>query len=399
MTHEYKELTECLCCGNTRLRKVLDFKYQPLANNSLKYRDEVEKVFPLKLNFCDQCTHLQLKHAVNPDLMFRNYLYVTGTSQTMRDYLEWFAKYTLEQVSATPVVMDIACNDGTLLDIYKRLGAETYGIDPSENLYEISSRNHSVDMDYLNSQHASRYRGKFDIIVAANVMAHNDYPREFLAICGEMLSESGMIYIQNSQADMTKNNEFDTIYHEHLSFYSIRSFKVLARRAGLRLIDVVRVPIHGNSNIFVLVREDNKQFPDWTEALDELELNNDVIDRYAQKCSELINNLDHGLLSLRRQGYRLVGYGSAAKGNTLINASGISLEYIVDDNPLKQGLFTPGARIPIVPPSELSHEAGKLCVVPLAWNYFAEIKGRCLNYINTKELVFVKYFPEFEVVS
>lgn len=398
----YKELTECLCCGNDNLRQVLDFKYQPLANNSLKNREDAEKVYPLKLNFCNQCTHLQLKHAVNPDLMFKNYLYVTGTSQTMKDYLTWFVNYTLNSIvdpgrpPSDISVLDIACNDGTLLDIYKNRGCVTYGIDPSQNLYKISSKNHSVDMEYLNESHAEKYHNKFDIIVAANVMAHNDYPIKFLKICASMLKEGGLIYIQNSQADMTKNNEFDTIYHEHLSFYNIQSFKVLARRAGLVVQHIERVPIHGNSHIFILSSNINTAE---TEQVDSAPLNDDVVDNYALKCYELINNLNFGLLKLKKKGYKIVGYGSAAKGNTLINASGISLEYIVDDNPLKQGLFTPGARIPIVPVTELFKEQGKLCIVPLAWNYFEEIKNNCLKYTDTQDLIFVKYFPEFEVVE
>jgi hypothetical protein len=294
--------------------------------------------------------------------------------------------------------MDIACNDGTLLDIYKSRGVQTWGIDPSENLYAVSSKNHHVDLEYLNLSHAKRYEKKFDIIVAANVMAHNDYPREFLRICRAMLKPGGYIYIQNSQADMTKNNEFDTIYHEHLSFYSIESFKVLARRAGLTLVDVVRVPIHGNSHIFVLVPSDDSSDNE-TSKSDDLPLNDEVIDRYAAKCYDLMDNLVAGLINARRNGYKIVGYGSAAKGNTIINASGIRLEYIVDDNPLKQGLFTPGSRIPIVPSSRLAGETGKLCVVPLAWNYFDEIKRNCEAVITADDVIFVKYFPEFEVVG
>lgn len=391
------EIKACLCCNNGNLRQVLDFKYQPLANNSLSSLDESERVYPLKLNFCNECTHLQLTHAVNPDLMFKNYLYVTGTSQTMRDYLSYFVDYTLGQCETTiPSVMDIACNDGTLLDIYKERGCATFGIDPSENLYPISSKNHHVDLAYLNESHGELWPNKFDIVVAANVMAHNSYPKQFLEICKSMVKDDGLIYIQNSQADMTKNNEFDTIYHEHLSFYSIESFKRLSRRAGLTLIDVKRVPIHGNSHVFVLSK--NAEAVE-TDKKDEIPLNDEIIDNYSLKCYELINNLNFGLLQLKREGYKIVGYGSAAKGNTLINASGISLEYIVDDNSLKQGLFTPGARIPIVHPNTLSGEVGRLCIVPLAWNYFEEIKKNCLKYTSTQELIFVKYFPDFEIIK
>ena len=394
---KYKELKECLCCGNEELREVLDFKYQPLANNNPTTREQPESVYPLKLVFCNKCTHLQLRHAVDPDLMFKNYLYVTGTSQTMKNYLFDFSLQTIKDVGPefNGKVLDVACNDGTLLDIYKKLGCETRGIDPSENLYEVSSKNHNVELSYLGKEHAVRYSNTFDIVTAQNVMAHNSYPVEFLKICREMVTENGFIYIQNSQADMTINNEFDTIYHEHLSFFSIESFKVLARRAGLTLVEVRKVPIHGNSHVFMLSKN-----PDAVETIetDKVPLTDELVDNYSLKCYELINNLHSGLLKLKNQGFKIIGYGAAAKGNTLINASGIILDYIIDDNPLKQGLYTPGARIPIVSIEELEKEEGSICIVPLAWNYFEEIKNNCSKFIETKDVIFVKYFPRFEVL-
>ena len=391
----YKELTSCLCCENEDLRTVLDLGEQPLANNSLATKDAPEDKYPLKLNFCNQCTHLQLKHAVNPDLMFRQYLYVTGTGQTIRDYFDWFVTFTTSYVPVNNMrVLDIACNDGTLLDFYKQAGYDTYGIDPSENLYEISSKNHTVECDYLTEEHAKQYPDYFSTVIAQNVMAHNSYPRDFLEIARDMVTEDGLIFIQNSQADMVKNNEFDTIYHEHLSFYSIESFRTMARAAGLKLIGVIRKPIHGNSHIFILSKSPHHEE---TKIGNEILLNDKTIDQYAEKSYNVINTLKSELDKIKSDGYKIVGYGAAAKGNTLINASGIELEYIVDETPLKQGLFTPGARIPIVPPTELSKETGKICVVPLAWNFFEELKKKSLQYLNVDDIIFVRYFPEFKV--
>jgi 2-polyprenyl-3-methyl-5-hydroxy-6-metoxy-1,4-benzoquinol methylase len=401
MNQDYKELKECVCCDSENLKMVLDFNEQPLANNSLKTADEVENVYPLKLNYCSDCTHLQLKHAVNPDLMFRQYLYVSGTSQTLKDYFRWFAKYTSDYVGEknNGKILDIACNDGTLLDVYSNIENfkyQTYGIDPSVNLHKVSSIRHTVELDYLNWNYAKKNKNMFSTIVAQNVMAHNSYPKEFLEMCKMMLVDDGYIFIQNSQADMVKNNEFDTIYHEHISFYSIKSFKTLARQAGLIVVDVKKVPIHGNSNIFVLSKNLNILE---TNIVDEFVLNDVSIHQYAYKCYKVINELTKELEKLRKENYKIVGYGSAAKGNTLINASNIKLDYIVDDNPLKQGLFTPGARIPIVSILELEKETDKLCVIPLAWNFFDEIKQKCLTHINVDDLIFVKYFPQFKIIE
>jgi 2-polyprenyl-3-methyl-5-hydroxy-6-metoxy-1,4-benzoquinol methylase len=395
MTSKYKELENCLCCGNDNLRTILDLGEQPLANNSLKTKEEPEDTYPLKLNFCNQCTHLQLQHAVDPNLMFRQYLYVTGTGQTIKDYLKWFADFTGSYVTNNnKKVLDIACNDGTLLDFYKELGYETYGIDPSENLYEISSKKHTIECDFLNREHAKKYKDFFSTVIAQNVMAHNSYPKEFLEIARDMVTEDGLIFVQNSQTDMIKNNEFDTIYHEHISFYSIESFRTLARSAGLKLIGVLKTEIHGNSDIFVLSKNPSHAE---TKIENRFLLNDDTIDEYSEKSYEIIQNLKSRLNKIKSAGYKIVGYGAAAKGNTLINASGIELEYIVDETPLKQGLYTPGARIPIVPPTELSKETDKICVVPLAWNFFEELKKKSLQYSNVDDIIFVRYFPEFKV--
>lgn len=159
----------CLACGNTNLKTVLDLGDQPLANEYHK-GCQTQNKFPLKLNLCESCFHLQLSHTVNPDLMFKHYLYVSGTSKTGRDYFKSFAKKTLEYFPKAKTVLDIASNDGSQLDYYKELGLQTYGIDPATNLYEgATSRGHNVVCDYFNSNSVDKFNTKFDIITAQNV--------------------------------------------------------------------------------------------------------------------------------------------------------------------------------------------------------------------------------------
>lgn len=216
----FKELKECLCCGNSDVRTILDLGNQPLANTY--HTGEDLDVYPLKLNLCQNCWHLQLSHAVNPDLMFKNYLYVSGTSNTLREYFDKFVDITLSYNKDAKTVLDIACNDGTQLDSYKRIGIKTYGIDPAENLHTISKeKGHDIVLDYFNIESVKKFGNKkFDIITAQNVFAHNTYPLEFLKICKGILNDDGHIFIQTSQANMVLNNEFDTIYHEHISFFN-----------------------------------------------------------------------------------------------------------------------------------------------------------------------------------
>ena len=184
------ELKECLACGSSHLTQVLDLNNQPLANSFIKGIDALEDVFPLTLNLCTECSHLQLSHAVNPDLLFKNYLYVSGTSQTLKDYFDWFAKFTLNYVDDPQNVLDIACNDGTQLNSFKDLGMTTYGIDPATNLHPLSSVNHDVICDYLTRDHVEYLHSqKLDIINAQNVFAHNSYPLEFLKICKDIMHQ------------------------------------------------------------------------------------------------------------------------------------------------------------------------------------------------------------------
>lgn len=398
-----KQLTECLCCGSERLKLVLDLNEQPLANSYKKTAEETEPYFPLCLNICEDCTHLQLSHAVNPDLLFKNYLYVSGTSQTLRDYFDWFAKRTLEYFEMPPTtVLDIACNDGSQLNSFKALGLKTYGIDPAENLHPLSSANHDVVCDYFTDKYSYHYGSKnLDIITAQNVFAHNSYPLEFLKQCKEIMHDRSRLFIQTSQADMIKNNEFDTIYHEHLSFFNSSSMSALASRAGLHIIDIQKTPIHGNSYVFVMAKNPGAR-PSVQHQLDQereqgLQDMNTYL-AYAEGCHTVIEDLNATIAHYRELGYVIVGYGAAAKGMTLLNFGQTLLDYIIDDNPLKQGLYTPGMNIPIVSIDILEELRERpIAFVPLAWNFFEEIKGKIKANRDVAGDVFVKYFPTIKV--
>jgi len=384
----YKKLTNCLCCGGTNLEDILNLNNQPLANSYLETVDEKEYSYPLGINYCMDCTHIQLTHVVDPDKLFKHYLYVSGTTKTLKDYFDWFVDFTRKYTEGKKV-LDIACNDGTQLDSYKEKGFITYGIDPAENLYPESSKKHSIVCDYFTS--AKQFDTKFDIITAQNVFAHNSYPKEFLESCKDALDTNGCIFIQTSQADMVANNQFDTIYHEHISFFSVKSFCALAHRAGLNVIDVTRTPIHGTSFVFVL----SKDLPDQSEKFiaEEQTLTYRIMLKYANNCIRIAKETKAMVEALQKQGIKVIGYGAAAKGNTFLNFSKFNLDYIVDDNPLKHRMFSPGSKIPILPPNTLFGEEGEICVVPLAWNFFDEIKSKVLSRKSDK-INFLKYFPE-----
>jgi len=376
-----KELTKCLCCGSENLKLVLDLKEQPLANSYTQSKQEEEEFFPLGLNYCNDCTHLQLTHAVNPDLLFKNYLYVSGTTKTLKQYFDDFVLLVGENSQPTSAistlsVLDIACNDGTQLDSFKRYGYDTYGIDPAENLHPLSSKNHKVVCDYLSEDAIQKLgKDKFNVIIAQNVFAHNTYPKEFLETCKKHLANDGRIFIQTSQADMVKYGQFDTVYHEHISFFNIRSMSHLAKRVGLALTNVIKTSVHGTSYVFVFSANLEQ---DKSSELIQTEYHQtfSTVEEFSETATTTIRKLKSEIAKYKQDGYLIVGYGAAAKGNTILNFGNIQLDYIVDDNPLKHNLFTPGTKIPIVPFDHINsiNSTEEIVWLPLAWNFFTEIK-------------------------
>lgn len=396
-----KELDSCLCCGSDKLKLTLDFNEQPMANSFIADPNDPELTFPLRLNLCEDCTHLQLSHAVNPDLLFKHYLYVSGTSKTLKEYFDWFVDYTQQFFVNKPnTVLDIACNDGTQLDSFKDKGFTTYGVDPAENLYEISSKKHEVICDYFTDEYVDTLKAKnIDVINAQNVFAHNSYPVKFLQQCRDIMHDDSVLFVQTSQANMVMNNEFDTIYHEHLSFFNANSMNELAKRAGLHLINVEKTPIHGTSYVFVFKKRpapgnvDDVLRLERGHALQDLQ----TYDVYAQKCYGVLEQLKDAIREYRIN-YRIVGYGAAAKGMTLINAGNLYFDFVIDDNPMKQGKYCPGSHIPVVSIDELDkYEDDSIIFIPLAWNFFDEISSKIKAKRDNPNDKFLRYFPKVTI--
>jgi 2-polyprenyl-3-methyl-5-hydroxy-6-metoxy-1,4-benzoquinol methylase len=369
-----RQLTNCLCCGSFHLECVLDLGEQPLANSYPAGMVALPR-FPLALNYCVKCSHLQLTHSVDRSAIFTDYPYVSGTTQTLRDDFAAFA-LQVTQKHGVGTVLDIACNDGSQLDAFKALGWKTIGIDPAKNLYELSSKNHEVYCDFLGEHHSTL---KADIIVAQNVLAHTDNPLNFLQICQQI---APTIYVQTSQANMVNNGEFDTMYHEHISFFSERSMAVLADRAGLVLRSISKRSIHGTSFLFELS----------SDAL----ITRETIAQFADKATATLADLSTLIKAESASGRKVIGYGAAAKGMTVLNAIDAQLDYIVDDNPLKHGLYSPGQLIPILDPDQLCNEQEPFTIIVLAWNFYDEVKQKVLNRVST-DVKFVRYFPTMAI--
>ena len=399
-------ITECLACGHHVLVPTLSFEPQPLANAFREIQTTIhESTYPLSINRCESCNHLQLTHAVNPELIYKHYLYVSGTSQTLLDYMDWYAKFVREQFSYwVDTVLDIGCNDGSQLDAFRRAQFRTWGVDPAENLHAASSARHQVVCGFWDETTAAALgREEFQVITTQNAFAHIPDPVSYLQLAARYLRSDGKIFISTSQADMVLNGEFDTIYHEHISYYNAYSMKCLAERAGLHLVDVVKTPIHGTSYIFVLAKRPTspcrirnilalEQAAGLQTAQTYHDWNNRVKDLLTRLADQIQEFRGFGLFK------HVIGYGAAAKGMTLLNASNIVLDAVVDDNPLKQGLYCPGTQIPVVSSEYISRIPSDepVLFIPLAWNFYKEITQKIRAVRDQPGDAFLRYFPELK---
>lgn len=405
------ERKTCRICDN-KVTTIIDLGNQSLAND---YHDNTKILpeYPLKLMLCNKCFHTQLSHNVRPDILYKNYQYVSGTSNTLKKYFEWLANKVNKRVqnNIEKNILEIACNDGTQLDIFKQMGWNTFGVDPASNIVSKIT-NHKVYDDFFSTAFVTKFRQdypdlKLDCIMGQNVIAHLDNVKDFIQACKMLMDDDTLLYIQTSQCNMYKNNEFDTIYHEHHSFYSINSMLTLVEQVGLFLKSVEKTDIHGTSFLFTIskTKPSNQEQQDVYDEL--IQENTDGLhsesfyENYAHKVTILCKTLLSCLQDYRSQGYKIIGYGAAAKGNTLLNYIKFKLDYIVDDCEMKWGLYTPGMNIPIYSPFQLKEETGKILMVPLAWNFFKEISEKVTNIVkNTSiELTFIKYFPNIELVD
>lgn len=382
----------CRLCLGDQLERAFELEPTPPANELLHKHQltDDQETFPLDVIRCGQCGHVQLAHVVDPERLFRNYVYVSGTSPI---FVEHFRQYA-EEVTRTAglvtdsLVVDIGSNDGTLLRFYKDAGHRILGVDPAR---EISQRATDsgipTDCRFFTTAYAKEVllqHGPASIVTANNVFAHADDLRDITRGVSLLLKNEGIFVFEVSYLlDVLQNNLFDTIYHEHVSYHSVKPLAAFLTSMGLRLFKVSRVPTHGGS-IRCFATKSLARFPlqPSVQELIQQEITSglyqhDTYRGYVEDIVRMGTNLTELLRNLKSEKRKIAGFGAPAKATTLMHQFGIGqqyLDYIVDDSPLKQGLFSPGKKIPIVA-SDILQDRTTMpdYLLILAWNFAESI--------------------------
>lgn len=384
---DFKYVNNCRLCGAQVSDAALTFPDTPLANEFLAVTDQPQETFPLALCVCSQCAHIQLTVSVDRDRLFRNYLYVSGTSPV---FVEHFKKYAESVYSMLErkhsFIVDIGSNDGTLLQQFKNLGCDVLGFDPAANLaQQATEKGIRTIPSFFNKESAwfiAKHLGVANVITANNVFAHLDDFEDFIVGVKRLLAEDGMFIFEVSYfKDVLDKCLFDTIYHEHTSYHLVSSLSKLFECHGMTLFHAERVDTHGGSiRCFAMtgqceVSEGAKQLLEEEKCLNSPETCYQAVKDFSNKINNLKTELLEKLNALKKDNKKIAAYGAPAKATTLMYAFDLNkdiVDFVIDDSPLKQNLFTPGKYLPIKASNVIDSEEPDYILI-LAWNFYQSI--------------------------
>jgi SAM-dependent methyltransferase len=388
-----QQSSTCRACEHVT-EPFLAFGELPLANALVPLGTTDEGRFPLTMTFCGNCGLVQLAESVDPDSLFRHYVYLSSNSPAFLEHARILTDRLIKErtLGVDSLVIEIASNDGYLLKNYHQAGIAVLGVEPARNIADVA-RKAGIDTisEFFSTELAATLRadGKLaDVIHANNVLAHVPDLRGFVAGLALVLKPAGIVTIEAPYVrDMIEKLEFDTAYHEHLSYFSLTPLVALFAKSGLDIFRVERIPVHGGSlRIFARRTGNGPPEDSVTQMLDD-ERRWGVRDltlycRFAEAVHEFRPTLAEFLGKLRGEGKSIAAYGASAKGATMLNYCGIDhtmLDFVVDRSATKQGFAMPGVQLPILPPEELLHRQPDFVLV-LTWNFIDEIMQQQAEY-------------------
>lgn len=393
--HKVRE--NCRGCNSTQLHKFLELGPQPLANSFLTSPEEFasELFFPLDVYMCEQCSLVQIMDVIDPEVLFRNYIYVTGTSDTIAQHNIGYASTVVDflKIGHDERVVEVASNDGSLLKCFQKENVKTLGIEPAINIAEMA-RADGVETvaEFFNYETAKKVRDEYGpakAVIGNNVFAHVDGTQDFLRGGKHLLDTNGLVIVEVPYlGEFMDRLEYDTVYHEHICYFSITALLHLCDEVGLSIVRIDHVPVHGGSiRMYAGSKQDYPQHAEavLAEAKQEQQDGLTSTARYDQFANDVESNREAILKllgELKAQGKSVVGYGAPAKGNTLLNFCKIGTDlvpYTVDKSALKVGLYTPGMHLPVLPVETLLREQPDYVLI-LAWNFADEIMRQQQEY-------------------
>jgi len=403
-------------CDGTALAPAMALTPTPPGNNFL-HADELdapEPRYPLELQFCEDCHHLQLAHVVDPRILYqRNYSYVSGTSSAFVGHLRDYAATMVARYGLRPgaFVADIGSNDGTCLRFFQAAGCTVLGVDPAT---EIARRATEAGIptigDFFSLEVARRVRaehGAAAFITSHNACAHIDHLDDVMRGVHHWLADDGVFVLEVGYLlDVHQNLWFDTIYHEHLDYHTVAPFHRLCARTGLQLIDAERVSPQGGSIRLAMQKiGGSRPVSPNVQALVDLERaagldSVSTFAEYSRRIDAVGENLRRIVRDLRAQGKSVAAFGAATKTTTLLGHFGLNaqdLDFIADDNPLKQGVFSPAAHIPVLPADEIYRRRPDYVLIT-AWNFAGPIMAAHQRYVDEGGR-FILPMPEARIVS
>lgn len=399
---------ECTICGN-QLSKVFDLGATALANELLTSETDDYAEYPLCLCYCTTCKNLQLDYFVHSELLYRNYFYSTPDSKILDNHYEFLIKFMMESgyLNNKTKVIEIGSNAGQFLNLLNRHTNLAIGVEPAANILStVKNSELQIVNDFFIVPVAENLRkenGYFDLVIARHCFAHNENPGEMIKAASELLSDEGLMIVENAYAINTlMNGEFDQIYHEHMYYYSLTSISNLYSNYGYELIDATIGDVHGGSIIAVLAKQGKRKKSNALlamEKLEELVLNKRSVSDFVTRSEKNKNNLAELIKSLNFEGNIVYSYGATAKGNTLLNSMGLNsneVKFCIDSTQIKIGKYLPGSRI-LIQSEEFGMAQPPDYYFLTAWNYKSEIISKVRNAGNYKTR-FIIPFPSVHIV-